>query len=297
MDLGDKPAFWTSGLAMLPGPETDPAKRGVISVRPTVNDLQSNGLNQLVSAGVTGVKPFKATTPLGEFSTIRPVVLDIGVEDAAKVRFWALAVGEKPKAGDFQRELWALPMDAKGVDGTPTKWLDSAVPGPGATTLAGVSAVCSLDAAWDVGKGEAVVVMVVRQDGQDRVWLARGAGGKWVSTLVVAKGSKSAGCDIGISHARVSANNGKAMVLMNDLSGGSFGVGRYVLVSGDKAGPDIELTMLIKSTDVSGMTAPATALAARGLAAPVWHGESVSLIWEANSPDGKRAIAIHTVVP
>ncbi|MCB9739625.1 MAG: hypothetical protein H6747_10180 [Deltaproteobacteria bacterium] len=301
LDGGDKPAFMTPGFAVLGGASTDPSKRGAIFARPKVDDLVTPASNVLAFGGVVGSPSINGSTLLGAFSTVHPVVIDMGAEDANKARFWVLALGEKNKSGSYTRELWALPLDAKGTDDTPASWLASGSSGAGATVLGGATAVCTLDAAWDADKGEAVVAIVTRGASSDSLWLARGKpGGTWTAKQVFTQGSKTPGsCSSGILGARVVAGKGgAALVTMNTGTLHYPGVHSYFTVSADGAvKPADLLTPSSWSTDLMESGDPRPGLAWRGAAQAVWLGDSWSLVAEGQNGSGKREIVIYTFTP
>lgn len=301
LDGGDKPGFMTAGFAMLPGAETDPNKRGAVWVRPKVDDLKSPASIQLIYGGSTGATSANGSTLLGAFSTVHPIVVDMGLEDANKARFWALALGEEKSGQTWNRELWALSLDATGAKKTTTKWLDSAVSGAGATVLAGVDAVCSLDAAWDGDAGEAVAAIVVRQGGEDRVWLVRGkAGGAFSAVKVTSKSSKG-DCRKGLASARVSVAGSNAMLVVNDTVASVPNVGSWLLWAVSKQGvaSSVPTTSLDDSTttDTSLLAAPANALAWRGGVPALWNGSTWTLLLETRNADGKRGLTVYTFKP
>jgi len=168
----------------------------------------------------------------------------------------------------------------------------------GADVLDKVDAVCSLDAAWDGDTGEAVAVIVVRQSGEDRVWLVRGKpGGAFVATKVTSKKSKGLNCGAGIVMARVALAPNKALVLMNDAAGNQLGDASYSVVTGSTASAPTILDLFSATTDAMPVGTPSSALAWRGMASAVWYGDRAAIVYEAQTSDGKRVIALQNVKP
>ena len=302
LDGGDNPGVMKQGFAMLGGAETEPSKRKAIWVRPFVQNLQSPGLNQLLSGGQIGGTSSKGTTALGEFSTVPPVVIDMGIEDANKARFWALALGEEKSGQSYNRELWAQSLTISGAKKTTTKWFESTVTGAGATALANVDAVCSLDAVWDSNNGDAVVVIVVRQAGSDAVYLLRGKPGGAFAATKVAHKSSAGDCRKGYASAVVSAAATTPMVVVNDTIAGVLNVGTYGVYAVQLDGSVKAVSALSgfssATTDTTANPGPTNALASRGAVAPlVWADGRVTFIGEVLTNDGKHGIVLHTFKP
>jgi hypothetical protein len=250
-------------------------------------------LNQLVAGGVVGSANSKGVTVLGEFSTVRPTVVDMGAEDGNKARFWVVALGETNKSGTYQRELWAMPLDAKGVDDTPSSWLSSTSGGTGASVFANSTAVCSLDAAWDADKAEAVVALVARQGGSDKVWLLRGKpGGSWTAVEVTTKKSVGA-CHQGVSGARVSMGSSKTYVVVRDAIVPTLGVVTAYRVDGNTP-----TAVYSYSPSFSSDAGTSNSLASRGLVGLIDNGNgTLTFIVEGGSQASKHEIVLHTFKP
>ncbi|MEY3012763.1 MAG: hypothetical protein RIT45_1498, partial [Pseudomonadota bacterium] len=172
--------------------------------------------------------------------------------------------------------------------------------GAGATVLGGATAVCTLDAAWDADKGEAVVAIVTRQAGKDKVWLARGKpGGTFAAVEVTSKTSKG-DCRQGIAGAKLTVRSGSAIVSWFEAllpSVPTAGMVYAADVSGAKVTSLTKMPTNEAATSDSGSgAAPANALATRGLAGVVDNGTTVSAIIEATVA-GKRQIILHTFIP
>jgi hypothetical protein len=242
------------------------------------------------ASGATEVKP---TTIAGDFSLVPPVLVDTGSVAQDGTRYWALALTEK--AAD--RQLWALPFDAAGAEKSPVAWLDSAS-GVGATVLGGTSAVCGLDAAYDAGSGEVVATVVVRQGGDDVVYLVRFGDAGATAPVVVAQKASAGDCRQGLAAARVSVGQGELLVSVYDAIAalptlGSAGL--YSVTGSSVQSVSIPSPVDASTTDSAAAGGPTNNLAARGLSAPLVAGDAVGFVHEGTSAGGKQVITWSSV--
>ncbi len=199
------PSFLTAGFGILPVAGTDAASKGLVSVRPNAGTLNSLGSTELLRAGSAGENQNTTTNPItGSFSQVHPVVLDMGTLETE--RFFGVGMTQKLAAGTTTHALWAVPISSAGVDDSPVEWSKGTTPASGAGTgdLAGITAVCGMDASVDAG-GNVGVALVVRRAGKDTVLLVTRAPGAATGVVTVVKEQASAdpGCAIGLSAVRI----------------------------------------------------------------------------------------------
>ncbi len=300
LDAGQKPAVMTPGFWVQGAAEQDPAKRVVALVRPKADTLTSVGDNQALMSGPVGTATWgKGTTQLGEFSAVHPVVVAAPLKDPSGQRAFVLALGQEQVSGGYKRELWAQGLDSAGTKGKLTSWLES-TSGVGATVLGGATAVCGLDAALNVGTGAIGVSVVVRQGGEDRVWLVkRDAKGLVTATKVVSKGAKG-DCRKGYSAARIAAFGADWAVAVYDANAVIPTIGSVSVWTVSNAAKSVSTLAAadLGTTDSAAGSGPVSGLAWRGLAdlLPGANG-TLSVVAEIADGTGKKSIAIHTFKP
>jgi hypothetical protein len=254
---------------------SDPAQRGVVSVRP--EGITAADWTTALLARVGLVDGASAPATLGSanpFTLVHPVLVDTGVKAAASdVRYWSLALTEEDLAPGSQSVLWAVAKDGTGKKVKTEDWLT------GASTAAstgvdfnGISAVCSLDATVEPTSGDIAVVLVVRRGSEDQVLLGVKKGANPMTIGVVAKqASFGVACGTGLSTARVGVVGTQYMIAWLDSNGPtSTGAVYTTKVPGPQLGIAAKVPLLIAADkDGSGPSQ----LAWRGLSRPVAGGE------------------------
>jgi hypothetical protein len=296
-DLSQGPLFLTGGLGLLStGELIDPAKRGMVWLRPLGANLASSSFTQLLSVGSLGNLTTEAVgTSSGSFSKVHPVLVDRGPAASAP-RYVGLAFTEKSGS---QRELWAQPIGADGNSDAPKQaWLTGTTAGaPGQGDLNGVTAVCTLDATSD-SAGTVGLVMVVRRGAKNQVLFGKFANGALVGSLTTVSevnfDDASAPCQFGVVGARVVAQ-----------AAGSFGVlyteaandiGALVATKYWNGAKAVDTGVLAHAKDTAGFKGLAT-IADRGLAAlPARADGSITLVI-ASKASLQPSIAVVTLKP
>jgi hypothetical protein len=251
----------------------DPAKRGVISVRPEGTTLAKWTSALLARIGlIDGASALGSLGAANPFSQVHPVLVDTGVKsNKADARYYSVALTEKTSAQT--RQLWAVPMDSEGADDTAQTWLAGANGAASTgTDFNGISAVCSLDATVEPTSGDIAVVMVVRRGSEDQVLLGVKKGANAMTVGVVAKqASFGVACGTGLSTARVGVVGSQYMVAWLDSNGPtSTGAVYTTKVPGPQLGIAAKVPLLIAADkDGSGPSQ----LAWRGLSRPTASAE------------------------
>ena len=288
------PSFLTAGFGVLPVAGTDAVGKAVVSVRPNAGTLNSLGSTELLRAGIVGENLNTTTNPItGSFSQVHPVVIDMGTLETE--RFFAIGITQKLAGGTTTHALWAVPISSAGVDDSPVEWSKGTTPASGTGTgdLAGITAVCGMDASVDAG-GNVGVALVVRRAGKDAVLLVTRAPGAatGVVTVVKEQASADAGCAIGLSAVRIAGRaSGDFVVEWLDASGTTIQSKGGIWLTSTAANAPVNLGTLF-AWDTDGSAAP---LAWRGLGGfAVGSGGVVSTVFEGWANSG-RVIFFHSL--
>ena len=302
LDNKSKPLMVTPGFEVLPGAQTDPAKRAALWMRPKADSLTSPGDSQQFLSGTANGSWGKANPLSSDFSTVHPLIVALPKADAAGHTHVGLALEEEVSGSVIKRKLWAQGFGAGGVKAQSSAWLDSAVAGVGQSALAGVSAVCGLDAAVNSADGSVAVAMVVRQAGKDRVWLViRDSKGGLKGVKVVDKNSKG-DCRKGVSASRLVRANQTWYVAITVSSGSNPQNADFQIWSTDTTASKLVTTLddieAQTSDSAAGNSAPVNALHYRGIAnlLPGPQGTLTTIV-EAYDTSAKKGIALFTFKP
>lgn len=301
------PLFLTGGLAVHDagsGLPANPSQTLMVGARPIGASLNTFGASQLMTLGtVNSAAPVQDNAISGNFSLIHPVTLDLVTPASDGTRFWSLGLTEKVSGVTTTRQLWALPVDAAGVDQTPVAWLTgtAVTTGPGSGDLKDITAVCALDAAVS-DSGEIGVAMVVRRGGNDQILLARrSAAGAMTVDVIKEQGPSKGDCRHGLSAARVLAVGSSWVVtdITTSFLAPSTGKLSYTLIEQTTVTPHSLAAFDTMTTDTAtGGSAPINPLAGRGLGGLVAGVNGVvTLVVEAGDGAGIHSVQVYTFKP
>jgi hypothetical protein len=281
---GTSPLFMTPAFVV-----RDPASaaKDAVTGRPwmTVRAFGASLVEDFNALSVHGqpevpASAFPITAP---FMRVHPVIVDTGKVGASRY----YVVGMTKKSGGT---LWAQPLSDAGKESDEETWATAA------KELAGVTAVCGIDAVWNPKAQEVGVVLVVRKGKSSEVWVLRkGAGAVSGPVVVATVATEVESCEFGLTAARLLAlPTGTNLALWRKQDGtGSSGEVFASGVAGSVAGPVMQIPLLSAlSTDDA-----ATHLAWRGLGGMTADASgTVQGAMEAKSPI-HRGIKVHTWKP
>jgi hypothetical protein len=216
-----------------------------------------------------------------DYSRVHPVLVD--TQKVGASRYWALAVTKKP-------ELWAKPIgDDGGADVTAETWATAA------KELAGVTAVCGIDAVWNPKAQEVGVVLVVRKDGKSAVWLVRKGSGAAVVSEVKKDDVPSTSCEDGWNAVRIGASSTGDFVVVwrSQSAGGVTGPGYWALLTGGTTAKSGVLPVSAVTATDDGTSA----LAWRGLGDVSESGGGVMVNALESLSDKKRTVQVYSWKP
>jgi hypothetical protein len=220
---------------------------------------------------------------LTSFTKLHPVLVDTQKPGAA--RYYALAVtNDKGSHG-----LWAQPLADNGNKGTAETWATAA------KELAGVTAVCGIDAVWNPKAQEVGVVLVVRKDGKSAVWLVRKGSGAAVVSEVKKDDVPSTSCEDGWNAVRIGASSTGDFVVVwrSQSAGGVTGPGYWALLTGGTTAKSGVLPVSAVTATDDGTSA----LAWRGLGDVSESGGGVMVNALESLSDKKRTVQVYSWKP
>jgi len=301
--------FETQGLALLDasgGDVGDLGKRGVLSMRAAGDGFASASSTWAYWKGTSATAASNAigvAAPVA-FSAVHPILVDTAKSGN---RYFALALTEVTKTSTTTRTLWMQAFDATGTDAEVTTLISSTTPGPDLKLLNNVTAVCSLDGAFDAKGGDIGLAIVVRRkNGANtegallQVKVTPAATPTAVVTQVDVDASATGDCRKGLSSARIAVDAAGVWTVLAAKPASEGDPGTPKLYRLDGAG-SVKATALdaisAQWTSDSDMSSNVPALAWRGLGDVVLGSDGAVSVAIEGKASGKHILLLHTFKP